>query len=306
MGKCPGDSAMLPLMPGKRSSPSRIAILGAGNLASALAASLRGAGYGIDLVVSPGRPGSSRGRRLARELGPSASLVRADETRAEVFWFCVPDSVIASTARSIANADSWNNKIALHSSGALSSDELQALRAKGAAVASVHPLMTFVRGSRPALKGVPFGIEGDAKAVRVARSIVRDLKALPFDIRKQDKALYHAWGMFLSPLLTALLAASEKVAAAAGIPRAAAKKRMLPILAQTLANYARFGAPGSFSGPIARGDSDTVRQHLKVLRDMPEIRGAYIALARIALQELPAKNRLALQRLLKGVQLGAN
>ncbi len=220
------------------------------------------------------------------------------QIRAEVVWFCVPDSAIANAAASLTGAASWKGKVALHSSGALTSDELEVLRRRGAAVASVHPLMTFVRGSRPSLVGVPFAIEGDPKAVRAARAIVQQLRGRAFTIRKQQKEAYHAWGMFASPLLTALLAASERVAGAAGVSRKAARERMLPILQQTLDNYARRGA-GSFSGPIARGDVATVRKHLQVLLEVPEVREAYVALARAALRDLPAKNRAALEKVLK-------
>ncbi len=159
--------------------------------------------------------------------------------------------------------------------------------------------MTFVRGSRPSLSGVPFAIEGDVKAVRGAREIVKNLGAQSFSIAKNEKDAYHAWGMFASPLITALLAATERVAGAAGVPAKAARLRMLPILNQTLANYARLGAPPSFSGPIARGDVETVAKHLKTLRKIPAALEVYVALARLALHDLPAKNRLALQRLLK-------
>jgi predicted short-subunit dehydrogenase-like oxidoreductase (DUF2520 family) len=100
-------------------------------------------------------------------------------------------------------------------------------------------------------------------------------------------------------LLTALLAASERVAGAAGVNRKAARERMLPILRQTLANYARLGAPGAFSGPIARGDVATVDKHLKVLLEVPAAREVYVALARSALRDLPAKNRAALEKILK-------
>ena len=147
--------------------------------------------------------------------------------------------------------------------------------------------MTFVRGSRPALAGVPFAIEGDPKAVRAARVIVRDLRGEPFTIRKEKKRAYHAWGMFASPLLTALLAASEDVAFAAGLSRKSARKRMLPILQQTLANYSRLGAPDSFSGPIVRGDVATVEKHLKVLQGIGGAREIYVALARGAALGLP-------------------
>jgi predicted short-subunit dehydrogenase-like oxidoreductase (DUF2520 family) len=135
--------------------------------------------------------------------------------------------------------------------------------------------------------------------VRVARAIVRDLGGRSFSIRKEQKEAYHAWGMFASPLLTALLAASERVAGAAGVGRKAARERMLPILRQTLANYERLGAPGSFSGPIARGDVSTVEKHLRVLRAIPGAREIYVALACSALRDLPVRNRAGLERILK-------
>jgi predicted short-subunit dehydrogenase-like oxidoreductase (DUF2520 family) len=287
-------------MPVRLSKRPRVAIVGAGNLAGALGVALRAAGYGIELIISrTGAASVRRARRLAREIGASASIATQAQIRAEIVWFCVPDAAISSAADSLLEAADWKGKIALHSSGALTSDELGVLQGLGAAVASVHPLMTFVRGSRPQLAAVPFAIEGDQKAVRTARAMVRDLRGHSFAIRKEQKQAYHAWGMFVSPLLTALLASSESVAAAAGVSRKAASQRMLPILKQTLANYARLGAAGSFSGPIARGDIDTVKKHLQILRRVPEVREVYLALARVALRELPAKNRTELEKILK-------
>jgi len=295
---------MLPGMPEsvseKQASKPRIAIVGAGNLASALAVALHEAGYGIEEIVSRNRAASLRkARRLASSVGASAVAIAGAKLRAKVIWFCVPDRAIADAANEIKEVTDWTGKVVLHSSGALSSDDLTSLGRCGAAVASVHPLMTFVRGSRPPLVGVPFAIEGDPGAVRAARTIVLNLRGLPFVIRKRHKKAYHAWGMFLSPLFTALLSASERVAVAAGIPRSAAKERMLPILRQTLANYAALGAPQSFSGPIARGDVDTVRKHLRALRALPEAREVYLALARSALRALPGENRVALEQILK-------
>jgi predicted short-subunit dehydrogenase-like oxidoreductase (DUF2520 family) len=303
VGRC-GDSAMLPGMPQgistKQVMNPRIAIVGAGSLAGALSLALGKAGYPIDEIVSLSRAASLRhARRLAAEVGAAAVTAARARIRAEVVWFCVPDGAIASAAESLKEAADWSGKMALHSSGALTSDELAGLRRRGAVVASVHPLMTFVPGSRPALAGVPFALEGDRKAVQSARLIVLDLRGQPFSIRKRDKQAYHAWGMFTSPLLIALLAASERVAAAAGMRPDAARERMLPILRQTLTNYAALGGAESFSGPIARGDVETVEKHLRVLRAIPEAREIYVALARSALRDLPAKNRAALEKILK-------
>ncbi len=286
---------MLPGMAGK----SRIAIVGAGNLGSAMAVSLRAAGYAIEAIVAHGRGRSlTRARALAKVVGARAVLNAAD-VRAEVVWFCVPDAAISQAARAVASRLGWNGRVALHSSGALTSDELQGLRERGASVASVHPLMTFVHGSRPVLAGVPFAIEGDSQAVRVVRKIVRDLDGRPYTIRKEDKVAYHAWGTFASPLLTALLATTERVAGIAGVRGKSASRRMLPILQQTLANYANLGAAAGFSGPIVRGDVETVRRHLQALRRMPAAQDVYVTLARAALQYLPAKNTASLKRLLK-------
>jgi predicted short-subunit dehydrogenase-like oxidoreductase (DUF2520 family) len=285
---------MLPGMAGK----PLVAIVGAGNLGAALALSLRRVGYSIEAVIARSRGASlKKAERLAKEVGARA-LVDPAALRAHLIWFCVPDAEIARAARALAGKIEWKGRVALHSSGALTSDELAALRNRGASVASVHPLMTFVRGSRPSLAGVPFALEGDAPAVRVARRVIEEVGAYAYPIRKRNKAAYHAWGTFASPLFTALLATTEQVATLAGVNRKAAKRRMIPILLQTLANYAAFDAGDAFSGPIVRGDVDTVKRHMQVLRGMPAAREVYSALARSAVLHLPAKNKSALKRLL--------
>jgi predicted short-subunit dehydrogenase-like oxidoreductase (DUF2520 family) len=285
------------MLPGMAAKP-RVAIVGAGNLGTALALALREAGYAIEALITRSRVESlKRAQRLAKRVGARASNDLSG-VRAELIWLCVPDAEIARAAASLAGQLEWKGRIAFHSSGALSSDKLAALRSRGAAVASVHPLMTFVQGSQPSLTGLPFAVEGDARAAGVARRLVKDLGGRAYSIRKEDKAAYHAWGTFASPLFTALLATTEQVAILAGVNRKAARERMIPILRQTLANYAALGAAGAFSGPIVRGDVDTVKQHLRVLRGSPAAREVYSELARAALRYLPVKNRNSLKRTL--------
>ena len=292
----------------------RITIVGAGNLGTALAMCLHRAGYVIDQVVFR-NSGASRRRAaaLAKRVGARAVDVARATIDSDVVWLCVPDDAVAKVARSLAQNADWRGRVALHSSGALASDEMVALRRRGAFAASVHPMMTFVAGSRqaglsrtgllhtgaqPSLAGVPFAIEGDAPAVRASRAIVKELGGKAYTIRRQDKVAYHAWGTFASPLLTALLATTEHVAAAAGLNRREAKRRMLPILQQTLANYAALDAAGAFSGPIVRGDVETIRRHLRVLRKVPEAGEVYAALAKAAVRYLPGRRKPQLARLL--------
>lgn len=296
----PADGSAI--LPGMTARP-RVAIVGAGNLGAALAMSLRRAGYSIDAVIARSRGASlRRARSLARQVGVRAltdASVALGALRADLIWFCVPDAEIVRAAGALAGKIEWKGRVAVHSSGALNSDELRALRRRGAFVASVHPIMTFVRGSRPSLGGVPFAVEGDANALRVANRIIRDLGGHSHSIRNKDKAAYHAWGTFASPLFTALLATTEQVAGLAGVNRGEAKRRMIPILQQTLANYAAFDAAGAFSGPIVRGDVDTVKRHLQVLRKVPIARDVYLSLARAAVAYLPGKNTRALMKELR-------
>jgi predicted short-subunit dehydrogenase-like oxidoreductase (DUF2520 family) len=276
-----------------------IAIVGPGRLGSALALELRRAGYRISEIVSGNSGASRRQARTLAKLAHSVAAAAGERLHGDLVWFCVPDREIARAARQLADAVDWSGKVALHSSGALVSDELLGLRLRGAAVASVHPLMTFVHESVPSLKSVPFALEGDPAAVRAARRIVRDLGAETFPITKNRKMAYHAWGAFTSPLMIALLVTAERVARAAGLSSAEARRKALPILRQTLANYGKLGPARAFSGPIVRGDAQVVRRHLQELKKVPEARAVYMALARAGLRYLPAGNRRELEKVLK-------
>jgi predicted short-subunit dehydrogenase-like oxidoreductase (DUF2520 family) len=287
---------MLPAMARK----PRIAIVGPGRLGSALARQLSRARYTITELICPKRL-RSRGKAhsLARSLGARASYHDNAVLDADLIWFCVPDREIAAAARAFAAAVEWRGKIAFHSSGALASSELNVLRRRGASAASVHPMMTFVYGTVPSLKGVSFALEGDARALRIAQRIAHDLGGESFKIRARDKVAYHAWGAFASPLLVALLVSAEQVARAGGLSTANARRRMLPILRQTLENYGRLGPAGAFSGPLVRGDAEIVRKHLQVLSGIPGTKDVYVALAKTAVRHLPVQQRQRLERVLR-------
>lgn len=277
----------------------RIVIIGPGRLGRALAVDLTRAGHKVVEIVSRSRARSRRhARELARAVGARAATGKTAGLDADLIWLCVPDREIASAAQELADIAPWQGKIVFHSSGALGSDELGALRRRGARVAAVHPFMTFVSKAIPELRGVPFGIEGDDAATRMARQVVRGLGGQAFSITKQKKAVYHAWGAFTSPLLVSLLVTAERVAAQAGFSQTEARRWALPIVQQTIANYARLGPAGAFSGPIIRGDAAVVRKHLRALKKIPAAGQVYAALAQSALRNLPARNRRELQRAL--------
>ena len=277
-----------------------ITLIGAGNLAQALGPALKAAGYQIDFVASR-ETASSRRRAamLARLLeAPTQSLNDAGPTSG-IVWICHTDDALVDTAKLLARKPGWSGKILLHSSGALSSDVLSPLKRKGASTASLHPMMTFVPGATPRMEEVPFAVEGDTRAVAVARRIVRDLGAESFAIKKTAKPLYHALGSFSSPLIVAALVTAERVGRSAGLTASQTRRVMGPILRQTFKNYAERGAAAAFSGPIKRGDLNTVLRHLKELKRVPGASEVYRALVKSALMDLPSAKRKELMRMLR-------
>lgn len=305
------------------SNPS-VAIVGSGSLATFLASSLHRAGFNVAEIISRETPRSLRNARsLAAEVGARAITTPSAKLNANVLWLCVPDREIRNAALSLSERlrvlkqessretsearlekksserEKPRLKVAFHSSGALSSRELEPLRQAGVATASVHPLMTFVPYTNPSLTGVPFALEGDAEATRSADQIVRKLGAKTVSVSASNKSAYHAWATLASPLFLAFLVTLEEAALAAGIKRRDARAMSLPIIRQTLENYSRLGSAHSFSGPIIRGDVQTVAQHLALLKAHPKTREVYRALAIMAIDKLPSRNKKEFRRLLK-------
>jgi predicted short-subunit dehydrogenase-like oxidoreductase (DUF2520 family) len=288
--------------PRNRVSPIRkgtITLFGAGKLASFLAPALTKAGFIITEIVARDQAGAiKRAQKLARAV--RARAVRMGDTAfaSEMVWLAVPDRMIRPVAESLARQPTLPSvRFAFHSSGALGSRELAPLKSVGLAVASVHPLMTFVPGSKPALSGVPFAIEGDSRAIEKARGIVRALGGESLPLAARYKAAYHTWATMTSPLLLAYLVTLERAAHQAGLSREQSRRMSLPILRETLENYARLGAADSFTGPFIRGDVETIRKHLALMKNS-KIRDVYVSLARVALDALPIKNQAKLRRLL--------
>lgn len=175
-------------------------LIGAGNLANALAPALRSAGYKIEMIAARELAASQkRAAAMAKKLG--AKVVRLEDVApgSVITWICHTDDALNATARRLARKPGWKGKIVLHSSGALTSDVLAPLQRAGAHVASLHPMMTFVPGTKPDLSKVPFAVEGDAPAVTAAKRIVHKLGAEVLPSRRRAKCSITRWDRFPRP-----------------------------------------------------------------------------------------------------------
>lgn len=221
--------------------------------------------------------------------------------QARIIWLCVPDGAIAEVAQRIADRrGAMRGQIVVHSSGALTADVLEPVRRAGARIAAAHPVMSFPTRRIVPLYGVMFGVEArDAAVRRELFALVRRMGGVPFAVKSDTKALYHAAGMMSSPLLVAALAAATETAELAGLDQKTAAKWVRALAEATAKNVFTRGPERSFSGPFARGDAETIRLHLQALTEHPILAGVYRSLAHYAIKSLPVKNRRELERALK-------
>jgi len=276
-----------------------VAIVGPGSLGTALARALHASGAQVGQIVYRDAKAARRASSLANAIGASVACFADAEFSGKLVWLCVGDSAIAATALSMANRRDWKGAIVFHSSGALTSDQLAPLRDAGAAVASVHPMMTFVKTAAPSMRGVTFALEGDGSAIRLARRLVKALGGESIVIANHDKPLYHALGAFVSPLIIAQMAATERIGRQLGLSPSRVRRTIAPILRQSIENYLQHGPAAAFSGPIVRGDVETIKRNLRALKRVPGTREVYRVLAKIALQDLPSKDAKGVKKIIE-------
>jgi predicted short-subunit dehydrogenase-like oxidoreductase (DUF2520 family) len=212
--------------------PRRLAVVGPGRLGSAIAPALRAAG--VD-VVGP----------LARGESPSGAV--------DAVLLCVPDAEIPHAAAACAG---WAPLVG-HTSGAT---PLSALDAAGAGAFGLHPLQTFTEGGGR-FDGCGCAVGGSTPgALAAARAIAGSLGMRPFELADAARPAYHAAASIASNFLVTIEAAAEQVAAGAGLAPEQARELLAPLVRQTVENWAAVGPERALTGPVARGDDETVNR----------------------------------------------
>lgn len=193
----------------------------------------------------------------------------------------VPDGVLPEIAHALAGlGDAPPGCAAFHLSGALSGDVLAPLHARGYAVGTFHPLQSIAHPVTGAdrLPGCAIAVSGEPVAVRVARRLVGYLGAQEISIPVTQRPLYHAAAVLGSNHLAVLLALAGRLLVRAGVDEDRALDALLPLVRGTLENVAAMGLGPALTGPVARGDAETVRLHLGSME--PREREVYRALSR--------------------------
>ncbi len=248
-----------------------LAIVGAGKVGSALAILLQKKGYPVAGVASR----SLRSAQALAEALRCPAYENASELtrRAGLVFITTPDREIARTAERIAQEGGFfSGQVVAHTSGAHAAGELRGVKEAGALGVSIHPLQSFadVEGAIKNLPGSYFALEGDERALPLARQVVLDLGGKAFTIGAQDKPLYHAAACIASNYLVSLLHLATGLYQHFGLSREEAFRALFPLVQGTINNVRRVGPVQALTGPISRGDGATIQDHLPALKQVGE------------------------------------
>jgi predicted short-subunit dehydrogenase-like oxidoreductase (DUF2520 family) len=265
---------------------SPVAIIGPGRLGTALAHALFHRGVPIRAVVGPSE---NKASRLALDVACETAVGSIEEIPAdvEVVLICTPDDAIPSVARAVATVQlPFERLFAAHFSGALTSEVLAPIHERGARVASIHPVQSFAGGDNDwqQLAGIYYGIEAEAEALPKADRFVRLLGGIPVTIPREAKPAYHLACALASNFTVALVQAAAALLDEVGLAEKDATRFLLPLVEGTVRNVRQLGVTGAITGPIARGDTQTVKAHLDLLRrHNSELQQVYRALGKVAM-----------------------
>jgi predicted short-subunit dehydrogenase-like oxidoreductase (DUF2520 family) len=270
---------------------TRIGVVGAGRVGAVLAAALRSAGH--EIVAAAGESTASRSRIDTLLPGVPVRKPTAVARSCDLLLLTVPDDMLANVVSTLVGAGAIRRgQYVVHTSGAHGLAVLEPARRVGARVIAMHPAMTFTgtEVDLPRLPGCVFGVtaEGDERAV--AEVLVSDLGGVAMFVPEDKRTLYHAGLAHGANHLVTLVTQAMELLSASGAEDPAATLR--PLLTAALDNALESG-DAALTGPIVRGDVNTVAGHLRdIAANAPATLPSYVALARATANRAAIDGRL--------------
>ncbi len=247
-----------------------IAIVGAGRLGPALARLLVEAGEPVVAIASRTL---AHAREAAAFAGPGVRPARVEELPrlANRILLAVSDSAIAAVAAQLAR-EGFPQGLALHCCGSIGPEPLAPLAERGVACGVLHPLQTVPspEAGVEGLRGICWSITGEGEAAAWGREIAARLGGRVIEIAPEHRALYHAAAVMACNYFVAVEDAAVAMLEHAGVARQDALAALQPIVGQTYRNVFGSGPEKVLTGPITRGEAETVARHLQAVRALPE------------------------------------
>ena len=241
-----------------------VGIIGPGRAGIGLGLALARAGYTVRLH---GRHKKSVPAPLTLTVGPE-DRPPAWIGEAGVLMLAVRDDALRGLALMLHHSQTIKGShVVLHLSGVQGQEALGPLVTTQAALGSLHPLQTISDpdGAPDRLKGAWAAVEGMPRAVEMAERLARDMGLKPFRLTSKQKAVYHAGAVFASNYFVVVEAVAQRLLRHAGLTDAEAWQALRPLVEGTLANLEKQQPAEALTGPVMRGDVETIVRHLESL-----------------------------------------
>jgi predicted short-subunit dehydrogenase-like oxidoreductase (DUF2520 family) len=272
-------------------TPLRVGVIGAGRVGAVLAAALRARGHEIVAVAGE----SDASLRRAAELLPGVLIDKptAVARASDLLLLTVPDDMLDNVVTQLAASGALHQgQYVVHTSGSHGLRVLEPAARVGARTVAAHPAMTFTGTARDLdrLSACVFGVTAAAAEQEWARQLVDELGGEVMWVPEDRRSLYHAGLAHGANHLVTLVSQAMELLSAAGADDPAAILR--PLLVAALDNALSDG-DAALTGPIVRGDVNTVRAHLaQITAAAPDTLPSYVALARATLDRVVTDGRV--------------
>ena len=219
----------------------------------------------------------------------------------ELIFLTVPDDTLHTVIQKLdENFDDFSGKYIVHCSGTLSSDILSSLKEKGSSIASFHPIQSISETTDTFSKAW-FDVEGDTQVVNILEELGKSLGANILTVQKETKPYLHAAAVVASNYVVTLMKVAEEIAEIGGIEKEKIISALIPLMQSSLNNLEAKGIEKSLTGPIARGDIQTVQTHLEILKNHSQLLELYkvLGLETTKISSAPKAQISAIKKLLE-------
>lgn len=252
----------------------RIVLVGPGRAGQSVAIAANGAGHDVAAVAARD-PEQARG--VARQLDADVLAIGEPIPAVDFIVISVSDHAIEEVAGQTAPVARNAAASAVHLSGATPISALAPFSAQGLAVGSFHPLQTMPtpdRGAR-SLAGSWMAVTADEPLRSELYAFAASIGGIPFDLRDSDRTTYHAGAAAAANFPIAAFSIAQRLLEAADLPFEAIR----PLVDRIVANVFELGPGPSLTGPIARGDVDTIDAQIAAVRTAaPDLAAAFEAM----------------------------
>lgn len=244
----------------------RVTIIGAGRLGMVLAQSIRDTGCTISAIIDLDVKRAINCQTLVNaEIGGNNLESIPPETT--IIFIAVPDAAIQSVADTLAQTSTIQaGTVVCHTSGLTTADVLKPIQREGILLNSCHPCCTFSHGDNGDMTNVHFALEGSQEGCERLARFIGNLGGHPFIIGKEAKAAYHTACVMASNYLLTLIDSAEKILTKSGVQNG--KSILGPLIERSVQNVLRMNSADALTGPIVRGDVQTVESHVETLSGM--------------------------------------